>query len=177
MARDEAFNFTYRACIDALAENSEVKYFSPLNDKTLPKCDMIYLPGGYPELFCERLTANASMRTAMREFAESGGRIYAECGGLLYLCDEIDGAEMCGVLPLKATMEGARLHLGYRKMEWEGEEIRGHEFHYSTVREPETMPKGIITWRLQTDATGRPVETAIYTYKNVVAGYTHWYFC
>lgn len=181
LARDEAFNFTYRANLDKLAGMGEVRFFSPLHDATLPCLSsgneqvMLYLPGGYPELFAKELEANVPMRRAIREFAESGGRILAECGGFMYLCRSIDGTEMCGVLPLEATMEGARLHLGYRQMEWEGHPVRGHEFHYSSIRET-TLPDEVKVIRIQHSASGKPVDAPIYRYKNVVAGYTHWYW-
>ncbi len=181
LARDEAFNFTYRANLDKLAEMGEVKLFSPLHDASLPCLSpgneqvMLYLPGGYPELFAKELEANVSMRRAIREFAESGGRILAECGGFMYLCRSIDGTEMCGILPLEATMEGARLHLGYRQMEWEGHSVRGHEFHYSSIRDT-GLPDEAEVIRIQHSASGKEVDTPIYRYKNVVAGYTHWYW-
>lgn len=182
VARDEAFNFTYRANIDWLKEHGEVIFFSPLRDEAetvsrhLDVNDaLIYLPGGYPELFAEQLTANVAMRRAIKEFAEQGGRIFAECGGFMYLCKSIDEAEMCGVFPLNATMQGARLHLGYRQMEWEGKLIKGHEFHYSSIR-PCSLPSEVQSFSLQQTASGKAVDTPIYRYKNVLAGYTHWYW-
>ena len=181
VARDEAFNFTYRACLDALEQSGSVTYFSPLRDKELPPCDRLYLPGGYPELFARQLSANKPMREAIRAYAEQGGHIYAECGGFMYLCREIDGQPMCGVLPLKATMQDARLHLGYRTTA-DGI-LRGHEFHYSTIvderdeqRVKALSQAGIEVVRTQCSASGRPVDTPIYKYKNVIAGYTHWYW-
>lgn len=179
IARDEAFNFTYRANIDALAEMGEVIFFSPLNDTQLPLCDLLYLPGGYPELFAKEISANESMRQSIRHYAQQGGRVYAECGGFMYLTKNIeyDGAvyPMCDVLPLEATMQGARLHLGYRSMLWNGKMMRGHEFHYSSVDERD-MPESVTVSRIQTSAKGAPVDTPIYRYKNVIAGYTHWYW-
>jgi len=203
VAKDEAFNFTYRANIDALRAEGDVLFFSPINDKNLPSCDILYLPGGYPELFADKITANITMRHSIKQYAERGGHIFAECGGFMYLCQDIDGKEMCGVLPLHATMQGAKLHLGYRQMEnreWRMENkkyhtnksilknsplegwgasslVRGHEFHYSHIVENDEMPNDItITEHLQSSAQGKPVQTSIYRYKNVIAGYTHWYW-
>lgn len=173
IARDSAFNFTYRANIDALRSIGEIVFFSPLSDEALPKCDMLYLPGGYPELFAEQLSANNSMRESIRRFAESGGRIFAECGGFMYLCSDIDGVSMCGVLPFSATMEGAHLHLGYRVTD-DGT-CRGHEFHYSTIV-PTEIPSSVTVINNQLSAKGIPVPTSVFRYKNVVAGYTHWYW-
>lgn len=173
IAHDEAFNFHYRANVDALKEMGEVCYFSPLRDAILPQCDFLYLPGGYPELFAEQLSANESMLASIRLFAESDGRIFAECGGFMYLTRDIDGIPMCGVLPLQATMQDAHLHLGYRQMFLpDGTIIRGHEFHYSSVRELAPCTK-ICN---QQNAKAQPVNTPIYFYRNVIAGYTHWYW-
>ena len=69
----------------------------PLHDQRLPEADLVYLPGGYPELFAKELSANFEMRNDIKDFAEQGGHILAECGGLIYLCEDIDGEKMCGV--------------------------------------------------------------------------------
>lgn len=156
VARDAAFNFTYRANIDALRRLGAVSFFSPLQDAVLPQCDLLYLPGGYPELFAEQLAGNMAMREQIRAYAEAGGRVLAECGGFMYLCRDIDGLPMCGLLPYSATMQGARLHLGYRETVLNGVTLRGHEFHYST-----TIPE---------------VPTPFVHYKNIRAGYPHWYW-
>ena len=182
IAKDSAFNFTYRANIDALRELGEVVFFSPLNDERMPDCDLLYLPGGYPELFASDLTNNASMRESIKAFAERGGRIFAECGGFMYLCNDIDGIPMCGVFPFSATMMDAKLHLGYRQLcntklsTLNSQLAKGHEFHYSSVIEPDTLPEGIRKEQFQLSAKGQPVDTALYHYKNVLAGYTHWYW-
>lgn len=178
IAHDEAFNFTYRANIDVLKELGEVVFFSPLRDERIPDCDMLYLPGGYPELFAEELSTNTSMRESIRSFAEQGGRIFAECGGFMYLCKNIDGKEMCGIFPMQATMEGARLHLGYRRISKDDDKrhtLKGHEFHYSSIIDTE-LPKSISIEQCQISAKGTIVPTPIYHYKNVTAGYTHWYW-
>lgn len=156
VARDAAFNFTYRANIDALRRLGEVFFFSPLQNADLPQCDLLYLPGGYPELFAEQLAGNRAMREQIRAYAEAGGRVLAECGGFMYLCRDIDGQPMCGLLPYSATMQGARLHLGYRETVLNGVTLRGHEFHYST-----TIPEA---------------PTPFVHYKNIRAGYPHWYW-
>lgn len=151
IARDEAFNFTYRANIDALRQLGEVAFFSPLHDEALPPCDLLYLPGGYPELYLDDLSLASGLRQQIYDYAQAGGRILAECGGFMYLCRDIDGRAMCGIFPFSATMENARLHLGYRQQG----DMRGHEFHYSHLRQEHPM---------------------INRYKNVIAGYTHWYW-
>ena len=182
VAKDSAFNFTYRANIDSLRELGEVVFFSPLVDEEMPECDLLYLPGGYPELFASDLANNASMRESIKAFAENGGRIFAECGGFMYLCNDIDGIPMCGVFPFSATMMDAKLHLGYRQMAdcqlsiVNCQLLKGHEFHYSSVIEPDTLPEDIKKEQCQLSAKGQSVDTALYHYKNVLAGYTHWYW-
>lgn len=180
IARDEAFNFIYRANVDSLATMGDVDFFSPLHDGRPATCDLMYLPGGYPELYLEDIARNPAMMKFIREYAENGGRIYAECGGFMYLCNDIDERPMCGVLPFRATMQGARLHLGYRQMDFTSERdgrqlvVKGHEFHYSSVIDAPHPSVNAV--RNQRSAKGLKVDTAIYEYKNVIAGYTHWYW-
>ena len=178
VARDAAFNFTYRANLDRLSQLGAVTFFSPLAGDSLPEADLVYLPGGYPELYAKELASQGRVMTQLREYAEAGGRILAECGGMIYLSQAIEGLEggpcpMCGILPLTATMEGARLHLGYRRVvDAAGREWRGHEFHYSDITAPEALPS-VAT---QYNARGERVPTPLYRYKNVIAGYTHLYW-
>lgn len=171
VAKDETFNFIYPVNIEALS--SRIIYFSPLRDTLLPNADMVYLPGGYPELFADELERNVGMRKAIKEYAESGGKILAECGGMIYLTEEIDGKRMCGILPLKTTMENARLTLGYRKVAFPELNMRGHEFHYS-----HTIPSKeyIASVAQQFNVKGKPVATPLYRYRNTFAGYTHLYW-
>lgn len=177
VARDEAFNFIYPANIEALKSHPRydvsVKWFSPLTDRELPDADLVYLPGGYPELYSRQLSGNEAMRRSVRDYAEAGGRILAECGGMIYLGREIDGEEMCGVFPLNITMEGARLSLGYRTVDIDGLKLRGHEFHYSRVAGDDISLGSIAN---QYNAKGMPVATPLYRHKNCIAGYTHLYW-
>ena len=170
VAKDEAFNFIYPVNIEAF--RSRIVYFSPLRDTSLPYADMIYLPGGYPELFAEELEQNVNMRKAIKEYAESGGKILAECGGMIYLTEGIDSKRMCGVLPLKTTMENARLTLGYRKVAFPDLKIRGHEFHYSHIAFADDIP----SVAQQFNVKDIPVATPVYRYRNTLAGYTHLYW-
>lgn len=178
VARDAAFNFIYRENLDRLSELGPVTFFSPLAGDPLPESDLVYLPGGYPELFARELSSRERTMEQLRDYAEAGGRILAECGGMIYLSSFIvcvgEGSfRMCGVLPFTATMEGARLQLGYRRLEdAAGRNWRGHEFHYSHLREPDALP----SVARQYDARGRAVPTPLYRYKNVMAGYTHLYW-
>ena len=178
VARDAAFNFTYRENLSRLSQLGQVRFFSPLAGDALPEADLVYLPGGYPELFAAELSSRRETMQQLRDYAESGGRILAECGGMIYLSRAIEGVEggpypLCGVLPFSATMDGARLHLGYRRLvDAAGREWRGHEFHYSAVTAPDALP----SVAQQYDARGGAVATPLYRYKNVIAGYTHLYW-
>ena len=178
VARDEAFNFIYRENLEQLKRLGTVTFFSPLKDEHLPEADLVYLPGGYPELFAHRLQKRLSLMKELKRYAEQGGKVLAECGGMMYLSRSLTNRtgekcyQMSGVLPLDCTMVGARLHLGYRKMQLNGIEWRGHEFHYSDVVSSDGLPSIVV----QFNAKGQEVKTPLYRYKNVIAGYTHWYW-
>ncbi len=145
IARDPAFHFYYPDNLEALEERSaQLVNFSPLGDSDLPEIDLLYLGGGYPELFAAQLAANLSMRLAIKKYALAGRPLYAECGGLLYLSESIelrDGTchPMVGVLPVRSVMRAKLAALRYVKVELlnscllgePGICLRGHEFHYS----------------------------------------------
>jgi cobyrinic acid a,c-diamide synthase len=140
IARGPAFSFHYEENLELLtAAGAELVAFDPISDERLPAgCDALILAGGFPEVFGAELEANATLRTEVAALARRGAPVLAECGGLLYLCDELDGNRMCGVLPARGAM-GGRLTLGYREARpatatsWlsAGARLRGHEFHYS----------------------------------------------
>lgn len=179
VARDEAFNFIYRENISSLRRLGKVEFFSPLEDTQLPDCDLLYLPGGYPELYLERLRRNVEMRRQISDYIENGGKCWAECGGMMYLCRSISDEqgreyEMCGVLGQKATMVGKRLQMGYRKFSYAGRELRGHEFHYSKIVPDHGYPLQSIAQLY--NAAGNEVSTPLYRYRNLIAGYTHLYW-
>lgn len=178
VARDEAFNFMYRENVEALKREGEVVFFSPLHDAILPDADLIYLSGGYPELFLPELSKNEDMKQALREYCETGGKMLAECGGMMYLCDSITGTDgitypMAGVLKQEATMELMKLRLGYREVMLDDKTIRGHEFHYSRVKPDGEM---LTSGGKVCNAKGDEVDTPIYRYKNVIASYIHFYW-
>jgi cobyrinic acid a,c-diamide synthase len=139
VAGGPAFSFVYTENLELLAAaGAEIAPLDPTRDEALPDgTQALYLGGGFPETHAEALSANAPLRAAIAAFT---GPVVAECGGLLYLCRELDGLPMCGVLDAQAVMTD-RLTLGYREAEaarrsllWRaGERVRGHEFHYSTV--------------------------------------------
>jgi len=171
---EESFSFVYQETIDAFPNSS---VFNPEQDvPCLDDADLLYLPGGYPEKHAETLSRNEACRKAIRDYAERGGSIVAECGGMMYLCESIltDEGEypMCGVLPYKITARKADRHLslGYRRFTLDGKEYRGHEFHYSQFLGA-TPPSAVQVY----NAKGEPVATPVFKYKNVLASYTHLY--
>ncbi len=168
----ESFSFVYQETIDSFAQ---VCFFDPEKDvPTFDDIDLLYLPGGYPEKHLDALVRNEACRKAIRDFAEQGGRIQAECGGMMYLCQSIvtdDGDyPMCGVLPYTITARKAdrKLSLGYRRFVLDGIEYRGHEFHYTQFLGE--VPKSIVQVY---NAKGEPVDTPVFKYKNVLGSYTH----
>ncbi len=159
IARGPAFCFHYeenhellRACGATLAP------FDPLYETALPEgAGALVLAGGFPEVFAAQLSQNVVLREQIAVFARAGRPVIAECGGLLYLCDELDDLAMCGVLPARGEMAG-RLSIGYREAValagsplWEaGETVRGHEFHYSAV-----AGDGAAAWELAARGTAQ----------------------
>ena len=143
VARDEAFCFYDDAGLARLeACGAELVAFSPLHDKELPAVDALYLGGGYPELHAAELAANEPMRRAMREAALDGMPTVAECGGFMYLQEELTDEQgatfpMVGALPGQAASAGRLVRFGYAWLEAEkdslllraGERIPVHEFH------------------------------------------------
>jgi cobyrinic acid a,c-diamide synthase len=178
VARDAAFTFTYLHNLQVLAEVGEVTYFSPLTDTALPPgTELLYLPGGYPELFAEALSQNTAMRASVAAYCTAGGATYAECGGLMYLGHHIINAQglafpMVGVLACDTSMEAAKLTLGYRTVEWKGLVIKGHEFHYSQLANHGLAPEPA---RI-TSAKGASVPVQLYRQGNVLASYVHLYW-
>lgn len=175
VARDAAFNFMYHENIEYLKRIGIVSYFSPLHDKHLPESDFVYLPGGYPELYLSELSNNRTMQDSIHHYIETGGKVLAECGGMMYLSSSIsdeNGTEypMVNIFDQKATMENMRLKLGYRQFEYNGMSLKGHEFHYSTINSEQ---QSVVQ---QYTAKGQATDTKLLRYKNVIAGYTHLYW-
>ena len=174
IARDPAFSFVYPANLDLLrAMGAELLFFSPLSDASLPAVDSVYLPGGYPELHLATLAHNDGIRDALRAHAADGKPLLAECGGMLYLLDELrdrDGhlGRMCGVLPGRAAMQGRLAGLGLQSARFAAGELRGHTFHHSKLET--AMAAGIQGVR----KNGTPGE-AIYRTGRLTASYLHWY--
>ncbi|MGZ4699264.1 MAG: cobyrinate a,c-diamide synthase, partial [Oryzihumus sp.] len=177
-----AFTFGYAETAELLAAaGAEVVGFDPLRDEHLPEdVSALVIGGGFPEVHAADLSLNASLRQAISDFAARGGAIAAECAGLLYLTEELDGARMCGVLPLRARMD-SRLTLGYRSavaltgsvLAAEGERVTGHEFHRTVVAPTAaTAPAPAWGWRGTTGALVR--EGAVRGRVHASYLHTHW---
>ena len=170
----EAFSFVYQENIDRF---KNVSFFDPETEvPDLSHTDLLYLPGGYPEKHLEALVSNEACRETIRDYAAHDGRVIAECGGMMYLCEKIvtDLGEfpMCGVLPyaITARTSDRKLSLGYRQFELDGKMYRGHEFHYTQFLGE--VPNSITQVY---NAKGEPMPTPVFRYRNVLASYTHLY--
>lgn len=185
IAKDAAFNFYYPENLEMLVEaGAECVFFSPLAGESVPDgVDGLYIGGGFPEEFAAELAAAEGSRTSVRRVIESGMPTFAECGGFMYLTNEIittDGESypMVGIIPGRTRMQTKRAALGYREayglagnfLLQEGETARGHEFHYSTFETDEELPRA---YEVQS-RFGKKQEGVLR--ENVVAGYTHLHF-
>lgn len=146
VAWDDAFAFYYADNLALLREHgAELVRFSPLAAAELPVCDGLYLGGGYPELHARELSANTQLRRRLAAAIADGLPVYAECGGLLYLCrtlQDMDGRAwpLVGAVPGDAAMHDRLQGMGYREARLAadgllgraGATVRGHEFHYSS---------------------------------------------
>ena len=148
LAFDSAFSFYYPDNLEAMeAMGCELIKFSPIADESLPEeLDGLYIGGGYPELFADELMQNAKMLGSIRSFAKSGGAIYAECGGLVYLSQGVETKngtkyKFVGLLPAWTKMHDRFSALGYVDITLTekslfgglGDRLRGHRFHYSEL--------------------------------------------
>lgn len=186
IAMDEAFCFYYQDNLRLLEQlGGELVYFSPVHDKELPEpLDGLIFGGGYPELYGEALSLNRSMGEAVRKAAEAGLPILGECGGYLYLLEELEDAEgriwpMAGVLQGKGYKKGKNGRFGYIGVETEkdgpylkpGEQIRGHEFHYWDCQVSEEQ----LVMRAK-KPVGNRSWLCMRTKKQVMAGFPHLFY-
>jgi cobyrinic acid a,c-diamide synthase len=148
LAAGKAFSFGYTEHRELLrAAGAEVVEFDPLTDPLPPQTAALVLPGGFPEQFSTELSTNDVVRQQIHDLAAGGAPIHAECAGLTYLVDDLDGYPMCGVLSGSARFTD-RLTLGYREavavadssLHAVGERTVGHEFHRTTVTFAESYP-------------------------------------
>ena len=178
IARDKAFCFYYGDSLDALKEmGAELVSFSPLEDKALPEgLDGLYLGGGYPELYKKELSENKGMLASVKSAVSGGMPCIAECGGFMYLLENIEGIPMARALPGGSQNTGKLQRFGYVTITAEkdnmlckkGESIRAHEFHHYDADNPGsdfTAEK----------STGKCWQAAIAT-DTLYAGFPHFHF-
>ncbi len=178
VARDKAFCFYYEDSLEALRESgAEIVPFSPLSDQALPgDIDGLYLGGGYPELYKEELSANREMLCSIKEAIDGGLPCIAECGGFMYLLQDIEGVKMVGALKGGCHNTGKLTRFGYVTLTAskdnmlckKGESIKAHEFHHYDADVPGdsfTCEKG----------NGRAWPAVIAT-DSLYAGYPHFHF-
>lgn len=185
-ANDSAFGFYYAGDLEALeAAGAELVPFSPLRDRDLPRCDGLFLGGGFPETHMDLLEQNAPMRAAVAGFIERDGPVYAECGGLMYLCNSLtwEGKtrKMSGVIPAEVAMHPKPQGRGYVRLRetpshpWPlapdgSEAVSAHEFHYSALSQ---VPTGLeFAYRVERGHGLDGVNDGI-VYRNLLASYAH----
>jgi cobyrinic acid a,c-diamide synthase len=182
--RDSAFQFYYPENLDALiSEGADLIYISPLRDTRLPALDGLYIGGGFPETHVQELSENRTFRDLLKDLAEDGLPIYAECGGLMYLGRELVMAgrayPMAGVLPIVFGFSEKPQGHGYTIVSVEvenpffavGTELRGHEFHYSHVLQCDGSDRRTV-FRMK-KGVGVVGKRDGICHKNVLATYTH----
>jgi len=185
VVRDSAFQFYYAENIDALRKaGAEILEFSALTDDLPASLDALYLGGGFPETHAEMLSKNHQLRRSVRDAAEQGLPVYAECGGLMYLADNLIWNDqtypMAGVLPITVGVSKKPQGHGYTVVEVEkenpyfevGRRLHGHEFHYSHVLRIDEKQGLALVFRM---IKGHGVADNMdgFCYKNVFAAYTH----
>jgi cobyrinic acid a,c-diamide synthase len=171
VAAGAAFTFTYQDTLDALvAAGAEPVPFDPRTDAALPDgVAGLIAGGGFPEVHAADLAANEPLLADLRRHAAAGLPIWAECGGLLWLTERLDDLPMAGLVPATARMT-SKLTLGYRTavaaepspVAPAGAELRGHEFHYSTVEPTGSALKLSARWGTRGDGFAAPNLLATY---------------
>jgi len=184
VALDSSFNFYYHDNLAALRrEGAKLKFFSPVSDKKIPACDLIYIGGGFPEVLGQLLERNTTMRKLIKKYAEDGMPIYAECGGLMYLTKSISLGKkrykMVGLFDAETQMT-KKMTLNYTEGRIRSNclvsipaRFRAHEFHYSKIR---NLPKDArLVYDLKIGEGIANKKDALSEY-NTLASYCHLYF-
>lgn len=178
IAYDQAFNLYFNENLKLLEKTCHVEYFSPIKDKELPECDLVYIGGGYPELYLEELSKNKEILRSIRQAGEDGKYILAESAGFMYLTRSIENYPMVGIFKGQARMTDSLKRFGYVNIEFKednilGEKSRiipGNEYHKSLVEIEDSpifnigKPKSKRSWQCG------------YSYKNTLAYYQHFNF-
>jgi len=184
VALDSSFNFYYHDNLEALRrEGARLKFFSPVSDKKIPRCDLIYIGGGFPEVLGQSLERNVTMRNMIKKHAEEGMPIYAECGGLMYLTKSIDFSKkkykMVGLFDVETQMT-KKMTLNYtegritsRCLISTPRKFHAHEFHYSKIRNLPRDANLVYDLKIGEGISGRKDALSEY---NTLASYCHLYF-
>lgn len=179
IARDPAFCFLSRETIDSLSRNGQITYFSPIYGSDLPEADLVYIPGGYPELFARQLYRRKRLFGQLRNYIENGGKLLAECGGMLLLSHSITARrggtayEMADIFPFNFTVTDSRICTGYRQMNYRKLMLRGYESHYTEqlITSENLIPAAsVYTMR------GNTVPSSFYRHNNAYASLVRWYW-
>lgn len=187
VAYDKAFNFYYRENIELFEKlGMNIKYFSPISDKNLPKCDYVYIGGGFPEVFAKELDENKEIKFSIMDAHINKIPIYAECGGLMYLGEKLedqnkDTYNMVGIFKGYSKMTPSLKRFGYclgeaKKdtiLSKKGEIIKGHEFHHSVFESEEECAYHMK--KLKDDKVVDEWEGG-YSKDNTLATYLHTHF-
>lgn len=183
IAKDRAFNFYYQDNLDLLQDmGAELIFWSPLKERNLPQnIQGLYFGGGFPEIFAPQLAENNHLLQQLKHLIQSGIPTYAECGGLMYLCEQLVDLQqqtwsMVGIIPSTVTM-GAKLTLGYRKaialqdssLVAAKQTTIGHEFHHSKLIFEAPYPQ----WELQGFHQSSFKLTEGWNIKHLHASYLH----
>jgi len=184
VALDSSFNFYYHDNLEALRrEGAKLKFFSPVSDKKIPVCDLIYIGGGFPEVLGQSLEQNTGMRKMIKKRAEEGTAIYAECGGLMYLTKSISFGKkkykMVGLFDAETQMT-KKMTLNYTEGRIRSNclvsapaKFRAHEFHYSKIRNLPRDAKLVYDLKIGEGIANKKDALSEY---NTLASYCHLYF-
>ncbi len=185
VALDNSFNFYYDDNLNALRrEGASLTFFSPIKDKKFPKCDGLYIGGGFPEILGNDLAKNQIMKKSIKKLSEDNFPIYAECGGLMYLTKSITNDKkkfkMVGLFDAETTMT-KKMRLNYTKGKLSSKNIlsdslhafRGHEFHYSQLESVSSDSKFAFNLEIGEGITNH--QDGIIQ-NNTLASYGHLYF-
>jgi cobyrinic acid a,c-diamide synthase len=185
VALDNSFNFYYDDNLNALRrEGASLIFFSPIKDKKIPKCDGLYIGGGFPEILGNDLAKNQTMKKSIKKLSEDNFPIYAECGGLMYLTKSITNNnkkyKMVGLFDAETTMT-KKMRLNYTKGKLSSKNIlsdslhgfRGHEFHYSQLKSVSTDSK--FAFNLEVGEGIKNHQDGLIQ-NNTLASYGHLYF-
>ena len=184
VALDNSFNFYYHDNLEALRrEGARLKFFSPVSDKKIPVCDLIYIGGGFPEVLGQSLERNTTMRKTIKKRAEEGTSIYAECGGLMYLTKSIifgkKKYKMVGLFDAETQMT-KKMTLNYTEGRIRSNciisapaKFHAHEFHYSKIRNLRRDAKLVYDLKIGEGIDNKKDALSEY---NTLASYCHLYF-